>query len=75
MDMEIRFEQLFKVWPDGTKALSQVDVTVRPGEFCVLLGHSGAGKSTLLRCVNGLEMPTHGCVRIGGRIVDRHSLP
>ena len=73
--MEIRFEQLFKAWPDGTKALSQIDVTVPPGEFCVLLGHSGAGKSPLLRCVNGLEMPTHGCVRVGGQVVDRQSLP
>ena len=39
--MEICFEQLCKTWPDGTRALSDVDLTVPAGQFCVLLGHSG----------------------------------
>jgi phosphonate transport system ATP-binding protein len=73
--MEIRFEQLARVWPDGTKALDGIDLTVPAGQFCVLLGHSGAGKSTLLRCVNGLETPSAGRVLINGQIVDRLSLP
>jgi phosphonate transport system ATP-binding protein len=73
--VEIRFEQLGKTWPDGTSALSEIDLVVPAGQFCVLLGHSGAGKSTLLRCVNGLEAPTTGRVCVGGRVVDRTSLP
>jgi len=73
--MEIRFETLRKVWPDGTRALDGISLTVPAGQFCVLLGHSGAGKSTLLRCVNGLETPTDGCVRVDGQRVERKSLP
>ncbi|WP_067732386.1 phosphonate ABC transporter ATP-binding protein [Novosphingobium naphthalenivorans] len=73
--MEIHFRNIGKVWPDGTTALREVELTVPAGQFCVLLGHSGAGKSTLLRCVNGLETPTSGSVSIDGRPVDRTSLP
>jgi phosphonate transport system ATP-binding protein len=73
--MDIRFEQLSKTWPDGTKALDGVNLTIPSGEFCVLLGHSGAGKSTLLRCVNGMETPSKGSVRVDGQVVDRKSLP
>ncbi|MCT2401473.1 phosphonate ABC transporter ATP-binding protein [Novosphingobium mangrovi (ex Huang et al. 2023)] len=73
--MEIHFQNIGKVWPDGTPALHEVELTVPAGQFCVLLGHSGAGKSTLLRCVNGLETPTSGGVCIDGQPVDRTSLP
>lgn len=73
--MDIRFTQLSKIWPDGTRALDGISLTVPAGQFCVLLGHSGAGKSTLLRCVNGLETPTGGTVHVDGRQVDRRSLP
>jgi len=73
--MELRFEGIHKIWPDGTRALNGIDLVVPAGQFCVLLGHSGAGKSTLLRCVNGLETPSQGQVRVNGHLVDRHSLP
>ncbi|MCS6711467.1 amino acid ABC transporter ATP-binding protein [Brachybacterium sp. EF45031] len=42
------------------------DLVVREGEVCVLIGPSGSGKSTLLRCINQLEEPTSGRVRIDG---------
>jgi phosphonate transport system ATP-binding protein len=74
MSMDIRFEQVGKIWPDGTQALAGVDLHIPAGQFCVLLGHSGAGKSTLLRCVNGLETPSSGRVRVAGQAVDRRSL-
>ena len=51
-------------------ALDEVDLEVRPGELMVLVGPSGCGKSTLLRIVAGLEEPTLGEVRIGGRRVN-----
>lgn len=62
----IEFKQLSKQWPDGTKALSDIDLQVPKGQFCVILGPSGAGKSTLLRAVNGLMQPTNGMVLIDG---------
>lgn len=52
------------------RALDGVDLFVNDGEFFVLLGPSGCGKSTLLRIVAGIEQPTCGEVRIGGRVVN-----
>ncbi len=48
------------------QALSRTDLTVRQGEFLVLLGPSGCGKTTLLRMVGGLLEPSAGEIRIGG---------
>ncbi|MFN6122476.1 MAG: ABC transporter ATP-binding protein, partial [Actinomycetes bacterium] len=44
-----------------------LDLDVEPGAFVSLVGPSGCGKSTLLRMVAGLEVPSSGSVRIGGR--------
>lgn len=49
-----------KTYPNGTKALLPVDLTVRQGEFVTLLGPSGCGKSTLLKMVAGLLEPSDG---------------
>lgn len=73
--MDIRFENTTVHYPDGTCALDAVSFTVPAGQFCVVLGHSGAGKSTLLRTVNGLAPTTAGRVIVGGKTVDRKSLP
>ncbi len=62
----IHFDNINKMWPDGTKALSDISLEIPRGQFCVILGPSGAGKSTLLRAVNGLMTPTQGQVRIDG---------
>lgn len=62
----IEFKAISKKWPDGTLALSDVNVSIPKGQFCVILGPSGAGKSTLLRAVNGLMQPTSGEVVIDG---------
>ncbi len=75
MAMDIRYENIRKVWPDGTQALDGIDLAIPAGQFCVLLGHSGAGKSTLLRCTNGLETPSEGQVRVAGQIIERRTLP
>ncbi|MGC8469204.1 MAG: ATP-binding cassette domain-containing protein, partial [Acetobacteraceae bacterium] len=48
------------------EVLQRLDLTVRDGEFTVLLGPSGCGKTTLLRMIAGLETPSSGCIRIGG---------
>ncbi|NJD67728.1 MAG: ABC transporter ATP-binding protein [Candidatus Methylomirabilota bacterium] len=51
-------------------AVDGVNLTVNDGEFFVLLGSSGCGKSTLLRLIAGIESPTGGEIRIGGRLVN-----
>src|ERR1051326_7755073 len=58
----LRIERLTKVYPNGTKALDDVSLTVPDGQFLVVVGLSGSGKSTLLRCVNRLIEPTAGKV-------------
>ena len=67
---ELRLAGLAKRFPDGTEALAPLDLEVPDGAFYVLLGPSGCGKTTLLRLIAGLETPTAGEIRIGGRRVD-----
>jgi multiple sugar transport system ATP-binding protein len=67
---EIALEQLTKVYPDGTRAVKELDLGIADGEFAVLVGPSGCGKTTALRMVAGLEPITSGAVRIGGRVVN-----
>jgi phosphonate transport system ATP-binding protein len=55
--------------PPVTVALQDVDLTVRTGEFVVILGRSGAGKTTLLRAINRLVEPVAGTVRVAGQNV------
>jgi multiple sugar transport system ATP-binding protein len=49
------------------KAVEDVSLEVKDGEFAVILGPSGSGKTTLLRCLAGLEDPDAGTISIGGR--------
>ena len=67
---EIELQQLTKVYPDGTRAVKELDLNIVDGEFAVLVGPSGCGKTTALRMVAGLEQVTSGEVRIGGRVVN-----
>src|SRR5438093_171499 len=68
---EIKLEQLTKVYPDGTKAVKELDLEIADGELVVLVGPSGCGKTSALRMVAGLEDITDGKVWIGGRVVNR----
>jgi putative ABC transport system ATP-binding protein len=65
----VELERLSKTFQEGETqrtVLSQVSLTIAPGEFIVLLGNSGSGKSTLLNLVSGIDQPTHGIIRING---------
>ncbi|MGE5275275.1 MAG: ABC transporter ATP-binding protein [Verrucomicrobiota bacterium] len=67
---EIRLEQLTKVYADGTRAVSELDLEVSDGEFVVFVGPSGCGKTSALRRIAGLEDITSGTVRVGGDVVN-----
>jgi multiple sugar transport system ATP-binding protein len=67
---EITMEDLGKIYPDGTRAVGQVNLTVKDAEFLVLVGPSGCGKSTLLRMIAGLEDITEGKLSIGDKVVN-----
>jgi ABC-type sugar transport system ATPase subunit len=56
-------------WYGATRALSDVNLTIRPGRVVALVGHNGAGKSTLLRSFAGVETPDEGEVRVDGNAV------
>jgi len=57
------------VFPPDVAAVDGVDLSVRAGEFVVVLGRSGSGKTTLLRTLNRLVEPTAGVIRVAGRMV------
>lgn len=61
----LTFQQVSRVYADGTRAIDNVSLHVKKGEFCVLLGPSGAGKSTLMNMVNGVVIPSSGSITIG----------
>lgn len=52
-----------KIFPNGTRALAPLDLTVQPGEFVTLIGPSGCGKSTLLKLIANLSEPSDGRLR------------
>jgi multiple sugar transport system ATP-binding protein len=67
---EITLEKLTKVYPDGTEAVTDLDLSIGHGEFVVFVGPSGCGKTTALRMIAGLETITFGSVRIEGHVVN-----
>src|SRR5206468_1657975 len=66
----VTFDDVAKIYPDGTRAVNDLDLEVDDGEFMVLVGPSGCGKTTALRMVAGLEDISEGQVRIGERVVN-----
>jgi multiple sugar transport system ATP-binding protein len=67
---QIAFDNVTKVFADGTRAVRSLDLEVPDGSLIVLVGPSGCGKTTALRMVAGLEEITEGEVRIGDRVVN-----
>jgi multiple sugar transport system ATP-binding protein len=67
---EIQFHDVSKRYGDGPRAVANLELEIRDGEFMVFVGPSGCGKTTALRMVAGLEEITEGEVSIGGRVVN-----
>jgi multiple sugar transport system ATP-binding protein len=66
----ITFDKVAKTYPDGTHAVSDLNLDVQDGEFVVFVGPSGCGKTTALRMIAGLEEVSEGEIRIGERVVN-----
>ena len=67
---EIELAGVGKVYPDGTRAVRELDMTVEDGELVVFVGPSGCGKTSALRMIAGLEDVTEGTIRIGDEVVN-----
>ena len=66
----VTFQGVSKIYPDGTRAVNDLNLDIEDGEFLVLVGPSGCGKTTALRMVAGLEDISEGQLRIGERVVN-----
>lgn len=69
----IEMRNVSKVYPNGTKGLNQINLTIDKGEFVAIVGLSGAGKSTLLRSMNRLHDITEGDILIDGKSITKAS--
>ncbi len=66
----IKFENVGKVYPDGTVALKEISVEIPQGEFVAIIGLSGAGKSTLIKLINKMIPVTSGRLIVNDMEVD-----
>ena len=62
----IEIDNLTHIFSDGSRGLSNINITIKRGTFVVVAGSNGSGKTTLLRHLNGLLLPEKGAVRIDG---------
>ena len=62
----IKVQELTYCYPDGTKALEGINMSISEGEFIAFIGQNGSGKTTLSKCLNGLFKPTSGDVIVDG---------
>lgn len=76
MENIVQIKKLSKVYTVGEnefKALDKIDLSIKKGEFVVILGPSGAGKSTLLNLIGGMDNPTSGEIIIDGENISKYS--
>ena len=66
-NIQLSTENLSFTYPDGTRALKNINIEIEKGEKVAIIGLNGAGKSTLFSHFNGLTEPTSGCVKIEGK--------
>jgi putative ABC transport system ATP-binding protein len=66
-------ERNFELGEVTVRALRGIDLTVKRGEFLVILGPSGSGKTTLLNCLGGIDSPTKGTINVEGNDIGTYS--
>lgn len=75
--MDIRFQEVGYTYQKGTpfqsRALHDINLSIKDGSFTALVGHTGSGKSTVLQHLNALKKPTTGTVTIGDRVISNFS--
>ena len=69
----VNISKVYLIGQESVVALRDVNLNIREGEFCCIVGTSGSGKSTLLNMIAGLEKPTRGDIIIDGQYVNKMS--
>ncbi|MFE9578246.1 ABC transporter ATP-binding protein [Nocardia sp. NPDC006044] len=64
---DIEFRGISKTYPDGTKAVTDLDLRIESGSFTVFVGPSGCGKTTSMRMINRMITPSSGSITIAGQ--------
>ncbi|MCQ2452756.1 MAG: cell division ATP-binding protein FtsE [Oscillospiraceae bacterium] len=67
----IQFNDVYKEYANGIKALKGISFTLRDGEFAFLVGPSGSGKSTLMKLITGEISPSSGSILVNGYMMDK----
>ena len=67
----MKVKDLWFTYPNGQEALRGIDLTVKAGDFTIIMGENAAGKTTLLKVLRGLLKPGRGLVRVLGRDIAR----
>lgn len=75
--MDIRFQDVGftyqKNTPFESRALYDIDLSIKDGSYTAIVGHTGSGKSTVVQHLNALKIPTEGTVTIGDRVISEHT--
>lgn len=70
----IQFENVSKLFQDGTTAVNEINLTINKGELFVLIGPSGSGKTTTLKMINRLIDLTNGTILIDGKKISEYDI-
>jgi energy-coupling factor transport system ATP-binding protein len=73
-DVIIDCRGLYHRYPNGLTAVSDIDLSIRKGEFVAVVGQNGSGKTTLVRHFNGLLAPTGGDLYVNGLDAKEHNV-
>jgi putative ABC transport system ATP-binding protein len=67
----IRLRKVYKIYDKNTRALDNLNLSIKKGEWTTIMGPSGSGKTTLLNVIGCLDSPSHGNVFINGTEITR----